>query len=81
MPFNSMLLDKYLHNRKRLKCEYKYVNFYFEKVIDIVVTFRCYVIEAVNRMLILATGYSRPLIGQQTSFPALCRLVKSASTF
>jgi hypothetical protein len=67
-PFDSILLDKCLHNRKRLKCKYKYVNFYCEKVSDIVVTFRNYVIAELNRILTLATGDSRPLIGQQTSF-------------
>jgi hypothetical protein len=55
-PFNSMLLDNYLHNRKRMK--YKYVNFYCEKVSDIVVTFSNYVSEALDRMLTLATGDS-----------------------
>jgi hypothetical protein len=63
-PFNCMLLIKYLHNRTRLKYEYKYVNFCCEEVSDIVVTFLNYIIEKLNRMLTLATGYSRPLIGQ-----------------
>jgi hypothetical protein len=67
-PLGSMLLDKYLHNRTRLKYEYKYVNFYCEKVSDIIVTFRNYVITELNRLLTLDTGESRPLIGQHTSF-------------
>jgi hypothetical protein len=82
MPLNSMLLDKYLHDRKRLKCKYKYINFCCEKVGDIVVTFRNYVIAELNRMLSLDTGDSRLLIVQHISFLTLCRLIKkSASTF
>jgi hypothetical protein len=63
-PSDSMLLDKYLHNRKRLKCKYKYVNFYCKKESDIVATFRSYAIAE----LTLETGDSRHLIGQQSAF-------------
>jgi hypothetical protein len=54
MHFNSIVLDKYPCNRTRLKCEYKYVNFYCENVSDILVTCNC-IIGELNRMLTLDT--------------------------
>jgi hypothetical protein len=76
MPSNSkfMLLD----NRTRLKCKYKYINFYCEKVSDIVVTFRNYVIAELNRIFTLATDFywSTDLI-----FRHCAVWLKSVSTF
>jgi hypothetical protein len=74
-----MLLDKYLDNRTRLKCKYKYVYFYFEKLSDIVVTFRSYVSAELNKMLTLDTGDSRHLIYQQTSFSGTVPFGKKVS--
>jgi hypothetical protein len=51
-----------------MKYEYKYANFYCEKVSDVEVTFPIYVIAELNRILTLATGYSRPLIDHHSTY-------------
>jgi hypothetical protein len=68
-----MLLYNYLYSRTRLKCEYKYVSFYCEKVSDIIVTFCYYVMAELNRMLTLDTGL---WLVNRPHFLALCHLVK-----